>query len=101
MRHKFLPYTEKQDGRKKLTAEQIEEIKSKYAQGRTQKSLAKEYGVTRPAIGYHVNEGIKIATRERMKKNWRSYHRTGKDWNETQKRYRDKKLRLGLIIRVA
>lgn len=99
MGNKFLPYTEQQDGRRKLTSKQIEEIKSKYAQGRTQKSLAEEYGVTRPGIGYHVNPNMKILTHERMKRNWRKYHQRGKVWNETHKRFRDKKRRLGLIIK--
>lgn len=100
MRNKFLPYKEGQDGRRKLTTKQIEEIKLKYQKGRTQKSLAEEYGVTRPGIGYHVNPNMKKLTHERMKRDWRKYHQRGKVWNETHKRFRDKKRRLGLIISV-
>ena len=43
------------NGRAKLTAEQVSEIRRRYAHGDvTQSQLAAEYGVTRPMIGYIV-----------------------------------------------
>lgn len=42
------------NGRRKLTAHDIVEIKERYAAGETQTALAKEYGVVHSTIGKHI-----------------------------------------------
>ena len=62
------------DRRRKLSDEDKEVIKHKYATGLySQRSLAREYGVDKKAIGLIVNPETKRKNDERIKAHWRDY----------------------------
>ena len=78
-----------QDRRRKLTEEQREEIRRKYATGTVgTRPLAKEYGVSRSLIQVIVNPAIAARHHEHMKKHWRDYRPSNQEWAETMKEHR-------------
>lgn len=81
--------SETQDRRRKLTDEQREAIKKKYAEGKCgTRPLAKEYGVSRATIQIIVNPTIKQRHHEYSAKNWRKYRPSKEEWAETIREHR-------------
>ena len=85
-----------QDRRRKLTDEQKAEIKQKYSLGISQRSLAKEYNVSRGSIQIIVNPQIAEAKRNRIKEHWRDYRPSKEEWAATMREHRHYKHELYL-----
>jgi len=86
-----------QDKRKKLTDEQREEIRELYGTGcYSLNGLAKKYSVSKKTILLIVNKDSSEKARQYRKEHWREWQRTGKEWNETVKKYRKHKQELYL-----
>lgn len=81
-----------QDRRRKLTDEQKEEILHRYKIGDgSQRSLAREYGVSRALIQIIVNPNIREAKRQRIKEHWRDYRPCKEEWAKIMKEHRQYK----------
>lgn len=86
-----------QDRRRKLTEEQREEIRRKYAEGKCgTRPLAKEYGVSRSLVRIIVNPDRAQAVHERIAKHWRDYHPDKEEWAEIKREHRHYKQELYL-----
>lgn len=83
-----------QDRRRRLTEEQKEEIRAKYATGLYgQRPLAKEYGVSRTTIQLIVNPQRAEAVKQRTKEHWKDYRPSKEEWAKTireTRRYKQK-----------
>ena len=78
-----------QDRRRKLTDEQREEIRHKYATGTVgTRPLAKEYGVSRSLIQVIVNPARAESVHERIKQHWRDHRPSKEEWAETMREHR-------------
>lgn len=78
-----------QDRRRKLTDEQKDEILHRYKIGDgSQRSLAREYGVSRALIQIIVNPNIREAKKQRIKEHWRDYRPSKEEWAETMREHR-------------
>lgn len=96
---KYIKYTSwEQDGRKKLSPRQKEEIKERYRKGDgTQRSLAKEYGVAKNAITYIVNDEYRDRQNKRRGEKQKDYY--DKETHRIrQSKYRAKKRQTGYAI---
>ena len=92
-----LKLSETQDRRKKLTEEQKEEIKHRYKVGDgSQRTLAKEFGVSRSLIQILVNPEIAERKKQRIKEHWRDYRPTKEQWAATVREHRHYKQELYL-----
>lgn len=81
--------SESQDRRRKLTEEQKDEILHRYKIGDgSQRSLAKEYGVSRSAIQIIVNPKRAKAVSQRNKEHWRDYRPSKEEWAKTMREHR-------------
>lgn len=87
-----------QDRRRKLSDEQIEEIKIKYETGNySWQKLADEYGVSKSRIGMIVNTDRNARVKQRMKDHWKDYHPDKDVWAAVQKEHRRYKQNLYLM----
>ncbi len=87
--------SEKQDRRRKLTTEQKVEIVSLYETGlHSQRSLARQFNVSRTTIGIIVNPVRAEAVRDRTKKHWRDYATTGEEHAAIMREHRQYKYEL-------
>lgn len=93
-----LPYINPlDDGRRKLTDDQKEEIRNLYVPNQVSlRVLAKKFGVNKSTIHMIVNESVKKANDERIRNHWRDYY-TKEGRVIAMRKYREKKRRLGLI----
>lgn len=83
------------DRRRKLTDEQKDEIKHKYATGAySLNGLAKEYNVSKKSILLIVNPESKRKNDERIKEHWRDYQPSSKERNAIAKEHRQYKQKL-------
>lgn len=87
---------ERDDGRKKLTFEQREEIKRLFADSKNEKELAIQFGVAISTIKYVVDPKYKAQKSEKAKLTWRKYY-DKKKHAENMCKYRAKKRKLGLL----
>lgn len=88
---------ESQDRRRKLSGAQHAEILSRYsAGGISQRSLAKEYGVSRKLVSLIVDPAAKRRNDERIKQHWRDYRPTKTQWAATVREHRAYKQKLFL-----
>lgn len=86
-----------QDRRRRLTPEQYEEIRVKYATGLySWQKLANEYGVSKSLIGTIVSPKRAEYQRQRNKEHWRDYRPTKKEWNRIVTEHRKYKQKLYL-----
>ena len=86
---------EKYDRRRKLTNEQYEEIRHKYATGKySYNSLAKEYNVSKKLICIIINPESKRKSDERMKEHWADYRANKDQQKENMRKYRAYKRKL-------
>lgn len=91
----YIPLSEEQDRRIKLTKEQKKKIAGLYATGQySLKSLAKQFGVSKKTILLIVNPESAAKAKQYRKDNWRRWQKTGKEWNEIQKEHRAYKQKL-------
>lgn len=91
--------TETQDRRKKLTDKQREEIKDKYATGLySQRTLAKEYNVSRRLITFILDDEKQKRNAELLKERKLDgrYKPTKEEWAKTVREYRRYKQELYL-----
>lgn len=87
---------EMMDGRRKITSEQVEEIKRKRIGGATSVQLAREYGVSKHLVLYYTSDVVRKRIKQHAKDSWRDYY--DKDQHaEAMKRYRDKKKKLKCV----
>lgn len=83
------------DRRRKLTDEQYEEIRRKYATGDySYNGLAKEYGVSKRLIIFIVNPESKRKNDERIKAHWRDYQDDKERHKEVMREHRAYKRKL-------
>lgn len=83
------------DRRRKLSAEQKDEIKHKYDTGvYSLNGLAKEYSVSKKTILLIVNPESKRKNDERIKEHWRDYAPTKEERNAISREHRWYKERL-------
>lgn len=87
---------EKDDGRKKLTSQQKEEIKRLFADSKNEKELAIQFGVAISTIKYIVDPKYRAQKSEKAKLTWRKYY-DKKKHAENMRKYRAKKRKLGLL----
>jgi DNA invertase Pin-like site-specific DNA recombinase len=81
--------SEKQDRRRKLTAEQKVEIKNLYETGAgSLQALADLYGVSKKTVLLIVNPISKQKNDERLKSVWRQYQQKGEEWNKVVREHR-------------
>ena len=86
-----------QDRRRKLTEEDIAEIRRLYAAGKgSHRSLAVRFGVSKSRIGQIVNPDTAERVHQRIKTHWRDYRQYGEDWNRTARETRHYKRQLYL-----
>lgn len=91
----YIPLSEEQDRRIKLTKEQKEKIAELYATGQySLKSLAEQFGVSKKTILLSVNPESAAKAKQYRKDNWIRWQRTGEEWNEIQKEHRAYKQKL-------
>lgn len=98
MPQEYIKYPdEMQDGRRKLSTIQKEEILNAYNSGsETWNSLAEKYGVNKRTIGFIVNPKTLEKVRARIKKTWKQYY--NKEYQtQAMRKLRAKKRALGLI----
>lgn len=91
--------TKEQDRRVKLTDEQREEIREKYASGLySQRALAKEYNVSRRLITFVLDDEKRKRNAELLKERKADgrYKPTKEEWAETVRKYRRYKQELYL-----
>lgn len=82
---------ENQDRRKKLTTEQREEIRNKYSTGLySQRTLAKEYNVSRRLISFVLDEEKQKRNAElfKIRKSDGRYKPTKEEWAKTVREHR-------------
>jgi hypothetical protein len=76
-----IPLNEKQDRRRKLTAEQKGEIIALYGTGlHSLRSLGRQFGVDKSYIAILVNPERAAVVSQRMKEHWRDYATTNKNF---------------------
>lgn len=94
----FLKFEDpKLDGRVKLTPEAKQQIRGLYFQGNSShKSLSLQFGVSRRLIGLIVSDKSAETMKAYQKGRWKLYYDKEKQ-KESQKKYRDKKRKLGLV----
>ena len=81
--------SETQDRRRKLTEEDKEVIRHRYKIGDgSQRSLAKEYGVSRTTIQILVNPERAKAVSQRIKEHWKDYRPSNEEWAKTIREHR-------------
>lgn len=86
-----IPLSKEQDRRIKLSDEQREEIRRKYATGLySQRGLAKEYGVSKSLIRFIVNPDTYKKSREQFKQRRADgrYKPTKEEWAATVREHR-------------
>lgn len=84
-----------QDRRKKLTDEQRMEIKDLYGTGcYSLNDLAKRFEVSKKTVLLIVNKDSAEKAKEYRKEHWREWQRSGEEWNETVRKYRQYKQEL-------
>ena len=89
--------SETQDRRRKLTTENLEEIRSLYETGLySWNQLARMYGCSKSRIGQIVNPERDAKVKARMKEHWKDYQQKGEEWNSTQREHRKYKQQLYL-----
>ena len=89
--------SEKQDRRRKLTAEQKIEIKNLYKTGAgSLQALADLYGVSKTTVLLIVNPESKKRVDDYIKANWRKYQQKGEEWNKVQREHKRYKYELFL-----
>lgn len=78
-----------QDRRRKLTDEDIEEIKKLYVPNvfGTQK-IANMFGVSKRTIQLIVSPQVKETVQRYRKEHWREFQRKGEEWNKTMREHR-------------
>ena len=86
-----------QDRRRKLTDEDIEEIKRLYVPHvfGAQK-IANMFGVNKATILYIVSPHFKETRQKYVKEHWREFQQKGDEWNEAMKKHRKYKQELYL-----
>ena len=90
-----IPVGKEYDRRRKLTDEQYEEIRHKYATGEySYNKLAKEYGVSKKLILLIVNQESRRKNNERIKEHWREYKDSNEKRREVMKEHRAYKKKL-------
>lgn len=97
----ILKYTEDQDGRRKLTIAQREEVKMLFADSKNIKALSIQFNVSIEAIRCIVDQDFLLKQREAVKnaqKKYYSKYYNKKKQAEKMRKYRAKKKQLGLII---
>ena len=83
------------DRRRKISDEQKEEIKHKYATGLySLNGLAKEYGVSKKSILLIVNPNSKRKNDARIKEHWRDYRPNKEERNAIMREHRAYKNRV-------
>ena len=86
-----------QDRRRKLTDEDVAEIRRLYAAGKgSHKALADRFGVSKSRVGMLVNPDRAERVHQRIKQHWRDYKQTGEDRNKTVREHRHYKQELYL-----
>ena len=81
--------SETRDRRRKLTEEDKEVIRHRYKIGDgSQRSLAKEYGVSRTTIQILVNPERAKAVSQRIKEHWKDYRPSNEEWAKTIREHR-------------
>lgn len=91
----FIPLPANLDRRRKLSDEQKEEIRHKYATGfYSLNQLAKEYNVSKKTILLIVNPDSKRKNDERIKEHWRDYAPTKEERNAIMREHRQYKAEL-------
>lgn len=91
----YIPLSEEQDRRIKLTKEQKEKITELYATGQySLKSLAEQFKVSKKTILLIVNPKSAAKAKQYRKDNWRRWQKTGEEWNKIQKEHRAYKQKL-------
>ena len=91
----YIPLSEEQDRRIKLTKEQKEKIAGLYATGQySLKSLAEQFRVSKKTILLIVNPESAAKAKQYRKDNWRRWQKTGEEWNKIQKEHRAYKQKL-------
>lgn len=88
---------ELQDKRRRLTTEQREHIKELYGTGHySLNDLAKMFHVSKKTVLLIVNKESAKRAQEYRKEHWREWQRTGEEWNEIVRKYRNRKQELYL-----
>lgn len=89
--------SETQDRRRKLTEAEKDEIKHRYKIGDgSQRTLAKEFGVSRSCIQNIVNPEIAARRAQRVKEHWRDYRPSKEEWAKIQREHHHYKQKLYL-----
>jgi len=87
-----------QDGRRKISNEQREQIRKLYAAGDwSWRTLAKKYEVNKGTIGLIVSKQRLATFRAYCKGKWKIYYDKD-EHRKAMKKYRDKKRKLGLAF---
>lgn len=91
----YIPLSEEQDRRIKLTKEQKEKIVELYATGQYSLNvLANQFRVSKKTILLIVNPESAAKAKQYRKDNWRRWQKTGEEWNKIQKEHRAYKQKL-------
>jgi len=78
-----------QDRRRKLTDEQVAEIRARYAAGKGRgRALADRFGVSKTTIGCVVSPAIRERKRQYVAEHWRDYRPGKEKWAETMREHR-------------
>jgi hypothetical protein len=89
--------SETQDRRRRLTAEQQEEIRKLYETGMySWNQLAKMFGCSKSRVGQLVNPERDAKVKQRCKEHWRDYQLKGEEWNKVVREHRQYKQKLYL-----
>lgn len=94
MPRKFKKYSEKNDGRIKITSVMKPKIKKLYEGGMSAEAIGKKFGVSKMCILYWVSDRVRKTQRSHGKKRYSGYTKT------TLKYIQDfvaKKVRLGMV----
>lgn len=84
------------DRRRKLNDAQKSEIMERAKRGESQRTLAKEFGVSRRLIGIVASPEQKAAVERRIKEHWRDYRPRNSEWAKIMREHRRYKHKLYL-----
>ncbi len=92
-----IPLSSTQDRRIKLQDSQREKIRELYASGGYSSSqLGKMFGVSKSLVQILVNKKREENVKQRAKKHWKDYQKSGEEWNAIMREHRHYKQSLYL-----
>jgi DNA invertase Pin-like site-specific DNA recombinase len=96
MPQRFKPYDNPlDDRRRKVHPDQHDEIRRRYAEGKSQTALAELYGVSRSLIAVIVNPERAATVADRIKRHWQDYS-DREDLTKAARKLRKRKREMGL-----